>query len=525
MMRKRKKFSVGIMLMLLLSLLMGGCGTKPIEDSENQDTNKNIVLRLQGGDWGFPNPYMHYPRGPGGYKMELIFDSLLEKDEKGIIPWLASKWEIENDGNEYTFTLNDNIFWHDGEKFTPEDVKFTFEYYKDHPPVWNNLTVNGKYFIDHIEVVDENKVKIHVNGPNATYLERIGTMRILPKHIWENVQEPLKFESKESAIGCGPFEFVSYNKEQGSYKLNAFKNYWGLKQSVNSIEWVPVSDPVLAFENDEIDLIAASPDILSRYEKNKEYKISENKPFWGYRFIFNMEKRPELKDVDIRKAFAYGIDREEILQKVGRGSGIVASMGYLPKEHVYYNKNVENYSLDIEKSKELLKKKNYTFELLIGNAPAEVKMAELMKLSLEKAGITVNIKSVDMKTRDSFVKKGEYELAIIGHGGWGSDPDLLRETYATNFTGDGSPLSGSIPGYNNEEINTLAQKQMKEMDLQKRKEIIFNLQEMIAKEVPQIPIYNKIEKFVYRQAKYDGWMYRFDHHYAEHCKLSYLERK
>ncbi|SHJ77780.1 ABC transporter substrate-binding protein [Tepidibacter formicigenes] len=521
-----KKFSIITFLVLIICLLTVGCDTKSIDtNSSNEDANKNLVIRLAGGDWGYPNPYKHYPRGPGGFKMELIFDSLLEKDEKGIIPWLAKDWKIENNGKEYIFTLRDNVKWHDGKKFNAEDVKFTFDYYKNHSPVWNSLLIDGKYIIENVEILNENEVKIYVNSSNATYLDRIGKMRIIPKHIWEKVDDPQKFNSNKSIIGCGPYKFISYNSEQGTYKLEAFKDYWGPKQKVSAIEWIPVSDPVLAFEKGEIDLISVSPDIISRYENNDEFKISKNKPFWGYRLIFNMNKRPELKDVNLRKAFAYGIDREEILQKVGRGSGIVASMGYIPKGHRWYNDKVEKYSLDSSKAKNFIKGKKYTFELLIGNSNKEVKMAELMKLTLQKVGININIKSVDMKTRDSLVKNYDFELAIIGHGGWGRDPDSLREFYASNTKGNKSPASGCIPGYYNEEINKLAKKQMYELNPQKRKEIIFKLQELISKEVPQIPVYNTIENFLYRPSKYNGWMYRYDHHYAEHCKLSYLERK
>jgi peptide/nickel transport system substrate-binding protein len=54
------------------------------------------AIRLDGGDWGYPTPYAHYPRGPGGFKMCLIFDSLLERGDQGLIPWLATSWQVED---------------------------------------------------------------------------------------------------------------------------------------------------------------------------------------------------------------------------------------------------------------------------------------------------------------------------------------------------------------------------------------------------------------------------------------------
>ena len=89
-----------------------------------------IVLREAGGDFGYPNPFRHQNRGPGFFKMELIYDSLLEKDEKGLIPWLAKEWTVSEDGQTYTFTLVDNATWHDGKPLTAEDVAFTVKYFE-----------------------------------------------------------------------------------------------------------------------------------------------------------------------------------------------------------------------------------------------------------------------------------------------------------------------------------------------------------------------------------------------------------
>ncbi|RKD33791.1 ABC transporter substrate-binding protein [Thermohalobacter berrensis] len=515
-----------ISFILILSLL-AGCGQDNIQANEKLNKNNdNLVIRLEGGDWGYPTPFLHYRRGPGAYKMKLIFDSLLEKDEKGLIPWLAKEWEIKNDGKEYIFKLNKNIKWHDGNKLTADDVKFTFEYYKAHPPVWNNLIVNGKNIIENVDIIDDYTIKFIVNEKNATYLERVGTMPIIPKHIWENVKDPLKFYREEAVIGCGPYKLTNYSREQGIYKFKAFENYWGPKQKVDVIEFVPVSDPILAFEKGDIDTLMASPDILNRYENNEGFKVTKNKPFWGYRLIFNMDNRPELKDKSLRKVFAYGINRDELVQKVARGAGIVASMGYLPKAHKWYNPDIKKYNFDIEKARKLINGKEYSFKLLIGNSPKEVKIAELIKLSLSKVGINIEVKSVDNKTRDGLVKKGDFELAIIGHGGWGRDPDLLRDMYYSSETMESnSPASGSLPGFYNEKINELALLQMKQLNFDERKETIYKLQEVIAQEVPQIPLFNTIGYFVFRPLKYDGWMYTYDHHYPEHCKLSYLERK
>lgn len=504
---------------------IAGCSNSEQTVKEDNSTSTPLVINLEGGDWGYPTPYLHYSRGPGSFKMALIFDSLLERGEKGYIPWLAEKWDISKDGLEYTFALRDNVKWHDGQPMTAEDVKFSFEYFAKHPPVSNDLTVDGKSFIQSVEAVDEKTVRFKVEKPLAILLGKIGGTKIIPKHIWEKVDDPQKFNTPEAVIGTGPFVLKDYNKEQGAYRFEAFKDFWGPKPLVSTLQFVPVSDPVLAFDKGEIDLTGITPDILSKYERKQEYKVIKNPAFWGYRLIFNMEKRAELKDKEIRQAFAYAIDKNELVEKVARNAAVPANAGYLPVDHIWYNPNVKDYEFDIEKAKQLLKGNKLSFKLLTGNSNEEVRIAELLKINLAKAGIELSITSADTKTRDSSVKKGNYEIALNGHGGWGGDADLLRTTYAIDSTSSKSPSAGGIPGYSNEQIKELCKLQLFEMDPAKRKEIIFRLQELIAEEIPQIPLYNTTGYIVFRPAKYDGWKYMFDHHEVTHNKLSYLDVK
>lgn len=520
-----KNIIIAIVLAGLMLTGIAGCSNSERTVNKDNESSKPVVISLEGGDWGYPTPFSHYSRGPGVFKMTLIFDSLLERGEKGYIPWLAEKWDISKDGLEYTFALKGNVKWHDGEPMTAEDVKFSFEYFAKHPPVSNDLTVDGKSFIKSVEAVDSKTVRIKVEKPLAIILGKIGNARIIPKHIWEKVDDPQKFNTPEAVIGTGPFVLKDYSKEQGAYKYETFKDFWGPKPKVDILQFIPVSDSVLAFDKGEIDLAGITPDILSKYEGNKEYKVMKNPAFWGYRLIFNMKKRAELKDKEIRQAFAYAIDKNELVEKVARKAAVPGSAGYLPVDHIWYNKGVKNYEFNIDKAKALLKGRKMSFNLLTGNSNAEIRIAELLKISLAKAGIEINVKSVDMKTRDAAVKKGDYEIVLTGHGGWGGDADLLRTMYAKEKTSNQSPSADGIPGYSNEQINELCRLQLQEMDQSKRKDIIFKLQELIAEEIPQIPLYNTTGYIVYRPSKYDGWKYMFDHHEVTHNKLSYLDVK
>ena len=297
----------------------------------------------------------------------------------------------------------------------------------------------------------------------------------------------------DKLVGCGPYILTDYSQEQGAYRFMAFEDYWGPKPLVDLVEFVPVSDPVLAFENGEIDLIKVPQDLMDRYADNKEYKILKSPAFWGYKLMFNMEKKPELLDVNVRKAIAHAIDIDELIEKVARGAAVPASPGYLPVDHIWYNPDVTKYEFDIEKAKEFLNDRTLDLTLLIADDQMEARIAELLKINLAKAGINLSVQSTDMKTRDSRVKEQNYELALIGHGGWGQDADILRENYGVTVARDNSPASNVIPGYSNLRITELCKKQLTELDEESRKSMIMELQKLISDEIPLLPLYNTVE--------------------------------
>ena len=488
-------------------------GTDSVEADAPED-KEPVIINLAGGDYGYPSPYLHYSRGPGIYKMELVFDSLLEYGEDGIIPWLAESYDVSDDGLTYTFVVRDGVKWHDGTDLTMDDILFSYEYQIEHPPVSgiNVISADNRSLIEDM-TIDGNKFIVTVTQKNAIMLENIGKVRIIPKHIWENVEDPNTFTDEACGIGCGPYVISAYDKEQGAYKFVAFEDYWGHNQTVDVINFIPVSDGLMAFDNGEIDLTGVSPDVMSKYENSDEYKLIYNPGFWGYKLAFNMESAPALQDINVRKAIACAINREELIEKIARGAATMPGEGYIPTQSIWYDDTVENYKFDPEAAKEYLDGKTYDFVLTVSSSDAEVRMAELMKLSLAEVGINLTVESVDSKTRDTMYRNKEYELIINGYGGWGRDPDLLRSQYA----------NGAIPGYNNEKINELCAAQILETDVEKRHEIIDELQHLIAEDVPQLPLYNTTGVSVYRPSTYDGWTYRFDHHETTHPKISYVD--
>ncbi|QGG49059.1 ABC transporter substrate-binding protein [Heliorestis convoluta] len=517
------------LLIILLFLLLTGCTAQQAKvESETQD--QPVTVRLEGGDWGYPQPFTHYSRGPGYSKMYYIFDSLLEKDEKGLIPWLAEKWEVGEDGKSFLFTLRPDINWHDGKALTAHDVAFSFQYYQQHHPVRiHSLVIDPTYLI-RIEALTDQEVLFEVAESQAPFLEALGMVPIIPKHIWANIADPKKFIDESALIGSGPYQLTEYNKEQGLYRFQAYQDFWGPAAQVDVLEFIPVGDSILALEKGEIHLADVPADLEKRFEERANITLMEKPGYYGYRLIFNMERQPEFQSKEMRQAFAYAIDRQELVQKTARGAAVAGSMGIVPPHHRWFHSNLPTYDVDLEKSLQLLSKAKeqgneilkepLKYQLLVG-ADLEVRIGEVLKEQLHKVGIQLDVVAADNKSRDSRIVEGNYQIALVGHGGWGGDPDYLRVRFASDLP---TSISGKVPGYANEQVTELALRQLKEIDDEKRRDTIMQLQEILAKEVAEIPLYFTTGKTAYRHDIYGGWLHAYDHHNLTHNKLSFLAR-
>ncbi len=529
--------------LICFAVVLAGCTSAPSTPGTGGNSTETsavqaTVVHLAGGDYGYPQPFTIYPRGPGSSKVAMIFDSLLEKDEKGLIPWLAEKWSTSPDGREYTFTLRKGVTWQDGVPFTAQDVKFTHDYEIKNVPISGGIEPG---IIDSVQVIDDTTVKFVLDQPISTFLYKLYGLKIIPEHIYSTVSDPTKFLAPEAVIGTGPYTLAEYNKEQGSYQFVARNGFWGPQQAIQTVEFIPVSDALIAFEQGQIDFNAITPDVLDRFRSDKDIRIVQQPAFWGYEFYFNMKKRPELKDPKVRQAFAYAIDRAEMVEKIQRGAGAPGNMGILPNDHIWYNADQPAYAFDLEKANSLLDAAGWkdtdkdgvrdrdgtkmSYALSLGSD--EARIGELIKERLSGAGIEIQVKALESKARDANLKKGDFELLVSGFGGWGQDADYLRTRYsdaATSSTSSVTPLAG-VFGYHNDRLNTLGAEELGELDEEKRKQLVYEMQKVLADDVPTIPLLYTTTYDAWTISTYDGWMNMYDHHQRTHSKLTFLKRE
>lgn len=520
-MLKKHYLFIYLALAILTGLFFFGCGTEQAtkgqngdaeRDAEGQGTEQVEVIRLGGGDWGYPTPYAHYPRGPGSRKMRLIFDTFLTSDAEGnTIPMLADDWQTDEDGLTYTFKLRSNAIWQDGRPLTAEDVVFSYEYQEQYPPV----NIADFSALKKVEALDEGTVIMELNEPEPFFLDKMQSFTIIPKHIWEGVTDPYNYTAPEAAVGTGPYKLTDYSKEHGIYGFIVNENFWGREPKVKEIQFVPVSEDILAFEQGELDRIGVTPDILSRYENDPEYRVMQYVTSWANRLYFNMNKCPEFMDKVMRQAMVYAIDRQELVDLVERGKAVPGNPGVLhPISNEFYNPEVPQYNYNPEKAGELLDSLGY--KDLDGNGvrldssgkkleyqllATDARLAELVQMQLAKVGIKVNVQVTDTMTRDARFKDGDFELCINGSGN-GED---LAEVTGGKKKGGATSTAGNVIGYQNPEVDRLYFAQDRETDPEKRRELMAELQLILAEDLPKLVLYYTNSISVHRPAVYDGW--------------------
>ncbi len=286
-------------------------------------------------------------------------------------------------------------------------------------------------------------------------------------------------------------------------------------------------------------MIRVSPDLLPKFETDPEHRILKSPGFWGYRLLFNRNLPGPAQITQVRRAFTHAVDLDELVAKVARGAALPGRAGILPPDHVMAAQNVRAYEFNPEKAGRLLDQAGFTlnggsvrtgadgkplaFDLLC--AGDEVRMAQILKQRLADVGVEISIKSCNGKTRDSRVRNQNYDLAIIGHGGWGGDPDYLIAHCTGDIKQSSSPSASGGSGLASPALMKLLNAQRSQTDPEKRRDLVVKIQQMAAEEVPEIPLFYTTGYTAFRPAKYDGWMFMFDHHSLEHSKLSYLDWK
>ncbi|MBW2619697.1 MAG: ABC transporter substrate-binding protein, partial [Deltaproteobacteria bacterium] len=333
-----------------------------------------------------------------GAVFQLVCNSLIEPGyDFENKPGLAESWDVSADGKEWTFYLRKGVKFHNGREMTAEDVKFSHERIMD-PQVAS--TIASRFInLDRIEVVDKYTVKFIMKKPAGATLASIGGSAVRAAIIApECVNED---GTISHPIGTGAFEWVEW-KPKDYWKVKRFNDYWNKgKPYLDEIIFKPLPDEMMRFnalKAGDLDIALVLPideaaKALKNPERAKGVEFSMH-PLGGANFIMFNCGQPPYDDVRVRQAFAYSIQRDEILLGVSQGYGHAINQLFAPTSFWYVD--VPTIPRDIEKAKALLAEAGFPdgldVTMTITNAyPEFPRFAQVAQQQLKEAGINVTL--------------------------------------------------------------------------------------------------------------------------------------
>jgi peptide/nickel transport system substrate-binding protein len=419
---------------------------------------------------------------------ELIFDALVRRDERfNFQPSLANSWEIP-DPQTYVFHLRTGVRFHNGQPLTSRDVKWTFD------SILNGTIRTAKAssyrFVDHIDAPDDSTVIFHLKEPWASLLWNVsdGAIGIVPYGS--------KGEITTHPIGSGPFRFVSAAQDKNVI-IERNPDYWGSQAHIQRVLFNVIPDPTtraLELRKGSADIAtnALTADMIVAIRHDSKLKV-EQAPgtILGY-LAFNT-RDPILKDVRVRQAIAYAIDRRPLIQYLWRNLARPAD-SVLPPNSWAYDGNVDKYPYDPERARQLLAQAGYRqlngvcFHITFKTSTEESSrlIAAVLQQQLRDVGIALDIRTYEFATFFADVTKGAFQTYTLRWVGGNNDPDIFE--YA--FDSDHMPPKGQNRGfYSNRKLDALIAAGRKETDQQKRKQIYAQVQQILAEDLPYINLW------------------------------------
>lgn len=431
-----------------------------------------------------------------------IYNSLMEYDYRTLepVPELAKSWDISDDGLTYTFHLEEDVFWHDGEPFTSADVKFTFEEITIPYHPRGNRTFGGIEF----ETPDEHTFVMKLKQPYAPLINffTLWYVGIMPKHIYEGTDILNNPHNWEDPIGTGPFLLEEWVK--GSHiKLVRNPNYWRKgKPYLDEVIFQIVPDTsqrLLAFENHELDYVPIMLPLIDieRLNATEGINIVFNGAFGSMHTIQNNLQNEYLSNIKVRKAIAYAINKDQMNELVIDGLFKTAT-GPLPSSSWAYNPNVEKYEQDVDLANSLLDEAGYprgsdgtrfSLRMIVGTTGRDKGLPEMeiMRSQLAEVGIDLQLEVYDEATTTQIVyMEQDFDMYLIAGLSTAPDPNMISGYLHSSRILLDNPIPGlyNVMGYDNPRVDELFDTGLTETDVEKRKVIYGELQEIIVDELP-----------------------------------------
>jgi peptide/nickel transport system substrate-binding protein len=499
-------------------MVLAGCGT-------GVESTESLVVLID-NDEGPITP-ANFNTFIGFWMVGWVYDPLFARSpDLEPVPALAEEAQPSTDGLTWEITLRDDVEWHDGEPFTAEDVKFSYEFLIEAGRA-PNLGA-----IDTIEVTGDHSLTIRLTQPAPFFVnEGLAGYYILPQHIWEG-QEPLSGELNQfqGKIGTGPYMLGEIVPGE-SYTFTANSDYFRGTPNVNSLIAKIVKDRTQQFNQlrtDAADAVLASvpPAQVDQLANDEGVDVLRGSDFFNYVLYANGSRAP-FDIPEVRTALALAIDTTSLTDTVFLGRGTELPLSWYHPD-LPWSENIAN-DFDPDEAIRLLDAAGLTdadsdgfrevdgapasFEVLCdANNPVEVRTAELIGGWLADVGIDVSPACLDIDTVVSriwpnfvAVPDPDYDLAVFGwSAGVQTQRGFVRGLVDSDFGGIGW---ANLTGVADTELDSLLAEFVTTPDPTRSDELSKSIQERIAEALPFIPLMSPGGNFAVNSDAYDGWVY------------------
>ena len=396
-----------------------------------------------------------------------VFESLTTVAENGEVqPNLATRWEVSDDGLTYTFHLAEGVTFHDGSALDAEDVVYSF----DRAMAEDSVNPSKDIFepIASVKAVDPQTVEITLKGKDAFFLFNMGQgdSAIVASETAEG--------NNANPIGSGPFKFDSWTRGD---RLTLVKNpdhRDAADVALDKVVFRFISDPAAAtaaMMAEELDAFPGfpAPELLPQFEADPRFRVNVGSTEGEVILAMNNAKAP-FDNVEVRRAVATAIDRDEIIEGAMYGQAVPIGSFYPPHGAAYVDLT-DAYAHDSEKAKTMFEEAGVageTMTLRVPPFPYATRSAEIIQNQLSEAGIDAKVENVEWGFWiDEVYKKKNYDMTIIAHtspndmGNFARGPDYFY-------------------GYDNAEMTALWEKIQTEVDPEARNELLKQGQQMLS---------------------------------------------
>lgn len=536
---KRSNLLKAIIFTIFTLVLLAACSTdNDVENdpsNNNNNNNSNVSEEKESGgelivgmtaDPDTLNPLVSNTT-PGNWINSAIYPHLMFMDtdyEKK--PYLAEDYEVSDDGLVVTFTLRDDVKWQDGTPITSEDVKFTGEILHEHQLEWTAEIFDQ---VESVETPDDHTIVYTLQEPYPAFPGVLGYwVRIVPKHIWEDIDDPSSF-SNDEPVGAGPFKLVSWEKGQ-HVELEAVDEWFAASEGKPLLDKVTfkiypdINTMILALQSGEIDVTAHDipTSAIGEFENDDRFEVVTT-PSLGYAYYsFNLDpdEPSPTQDKNFRLAMATATDRDAILEVALEGAGIHIDTPISSIYEEWVNPDAKAPEFNLEEAKRILESAGYedTDGDGVLNAPEEFggenveldlmydaassfhqKTARILEDNAKEIGVELNLDPVEYNTLSTKIfNEQDFDMHI---GKWGAF-DEPAETFNNLFN---SKAALNFMGLNDPDLDEIIEGANYASSEEEAKELVLQAQEWFVEEFPVVPVYVQEFNFVYNKEKFGGF--------------------